>query len=193
VMDALQIARGRWPWHLWRRFVGLLGMTVVGAFLGTRILISVAERFIYLALAAVILLFVVSAYLRIRLAVSPRWEKWLSPTVGLAAGTLAGVTNVPGPVTALYLVALGLEKRDFVQATASIVLTAKLSQWAAISRWGLYTTGILWWSVLFTVAALSSFWVGLRVQDRVRQVTFSRILHALLFGMGMLFVYRGLA
>jgi len=39
--------------------------------------------------------------------------------------------------------------------------------------------------------ALLAFWVGLGVQDRVPQETFRRILHVLLFGMGMVFLYRG--
>jgi len=35
--------------------------------------------------------------------------------------------------------------------------------------------------------------VGLQVQDRVPQATFRRILHVLLFGMGVVFIYRGIA
>jgi hypothetical protein len=33
--------------------------------------------------------------------------------------------------------------------------------------------------------------VGLRVQDRVPQATFGRIVNVLLFGMGIVFIYRG--
>jgi uncharacterized membrane protein YfcA len=105
---------------------------------------------------------------------------------------LAGVTNVVGPLTALYLLGLGFEKREFVKAVASIFFMTKLSQLVAISRWGLYTAEILWWSVGLTVVALAAFWVGLRVQDRVPQQTFTRVLHVLLLGMGVFFAYRGL-
>ena len=192
LMDTLQISRGRLPWSLWRRLLSLLAATVVGVFLGTRVLISVPERFIYLALALMILVFLISAHLDLRIAVPPRWEGWLGPPVGFAGGVLAGVTNVVGPLTALYILALGLEKREFVKAVASIFLTAKVSQLVAISRWGLYTREILWWSGGLTVVALVAFGVGLRVQDRVPQATFSRILHLLLFGMGVFFIYRGL-
>ena len=128
LMDVWQLSRGRLPWLLWRRLSWLLFTTAVGAWLGTRILISVPERFIYLALAAMILIF----------------------------------------------------------------LVAKLSQLAAISRWGLYTGEILRWSAGLTAIALVAFWVGLRVQDRVPQATFARILHGLLLGMELFFIYRGL-
>jgi uncharacterized membrane protein YfcA len=192
LMDTLQIARGKAPWHLWRRLTWLLATTVAGVFLGTRILVSVSERFIYLALAVMILLFLLSAYFRMTPRVPPGWEPWLGPAVGFAGGVLAGITNVIGPLTALYLLALGFEKREFVKAVASIFLTAKVSQLVAISRWGLYTREIFWWSSGLTVVALVAFGVGLRVQDRVPQATFSRILHLLLFAMGIFFVYRGL-
>jgi len=192
LMDTLQIVRGRLPWPLWRRLFSLLATTVVGVFLGTRILISVPERFIYLALAIMILLFLACAYLQIRLTVPPQWEGRLGPAVGFTGGVLAGITNVVGPLTALYVLALGFEKREFVKAVASIFFMTKVSQLIAISRWGLYTAEILWWSVGLTVVALLAFLVGLRVQDRVPQETFTRVLHVLLLGMGVVFAYRGL-
>jgi uncharacterized membrane protein YfcA len=126
------------------------------------------------------------------LAALARWEAWLGPTVGFANGILAGVTNVPGPLPALYLLGLDFEKRDFVKGLASIVLTAKLSQLAAISRWGLFTGEILGWSTGLVGAALVGFGAGLRVHDRVPQAAFGRMVHLLLFGMGLVFVYRGL-
>ncbi len=89
LMDMLQILRGRLPWALWRRLFWLLGTTVVGVFLGTRILISVPERVVYLALALLILAFLGSRYLRIRLRVLARWERWLGP-VGRICGWNCG-------------------------------------------------------------------------------------------------------
>jgi uncharacterized membrane protein YfcA len=75
---------------------------------------------------------------------------------------------------------------------ASIFLAAKISQLAAISRWGLYTPTILRWSTGLTLVALAAFWLGLKTQDRVRQQTFARLLRVVLGGMAILFLYRGL-
>jgi uncharacterized membrane protein YfcA len=191
-MDVVQIARGDLPWDVWRRLWPLLLTTALGAFLGTRILVSVPERWIYLALAGMVFLYLASTRLRVTLRVAPTWESWLGPIIGLAGGILAGVTNVIGPLTALYLLALEFGKRDFVKAVASIFLAAKLSQLFAISRWGLYTGEIVHWSMGLTVVALFAFWMGTRAQDRVAQATFTRILHAILLGTGLVFTYRGL-
>jgi hypothetical protein len=192
LMDVVQIARGELPWHLWRRLASLFGTTVVGVFLGTRILIAIPERAIFLALAGVIVLYLVSVRMRFELRLPERWEAWLGPATGLIAGVLTGVTNAIGPVGAFYVLALQFEKRDFVKAVASIFLVAKVSQLAAVAHWGFFTPTILQWSVALTMVALGAFWVGLKTQDRVRQETFVRILHILLFGMALFFVYRGL-
>jgi hypothetical protein len=167
-----RIGRAELPWPLWRRLAPLLGTTVIGVFLGARIMIAIPERAILLALAGMILVFLASTRLRIELRVSPEWESWLGPLTGLVGGVLNGVTNVFSPIGAIYLLALQFEKRNFVKAMASIFLAAKISHLAAISRWGLYTPTIRRWSSALTAVALAAFWVGLKTQDRVRQETF---------------------
>lgn len=191
-MDVAQLARGDLPWDVWRRLWPLLLTTALGVFLGTRILVSVPERWIYLALAGMVFVYLASTRLRVTFRVGPVLERWLAPLIGLAGGILAGVTNVIGPLTALYLLALEFGKRDFVKAVASVFLAAKLSQLFAISHWGLYTGEIVRWSAGLTVLALLSFWVGIRTQDRVGQAEFTSILHAILLGTGLIFTYRGL-
>jgi uncharacterized membrane protein YfcA len=192
LMDVVQIARGELPWHLWRRLAPLLSATVVGVVLGTMILVRISERTVFFALAGVIVLFLAGTRVTVDLRVPAGWEIWLGPTIGFVSGLLTGVTNIVGPLGAFYLLALQFEKRDFVKGIASTFLAAKLSQLAAIARWGLYTAEILRWSAGLTVVALAAFWVGLRTQDRVRQETFIRILHVLLLGMALFFVHRGL-
>ena len=192
LMDSIQIGRGSLPWEIWRRLVPLLAMTVIGVFLGTEIMVSIPERAIYLALAGMILLFLALRRVKVNLRMPRGWERWAGAAAGLTGGILNGVTNVYGPIIAIYLLALQFEKRDFVKALASTFLMAKLSQFAAISRWGLFTPEILRWSAMLSAMALGAFWIGLKTQDRVRQETFSRILHLLLAAMALYFVYRGL-
>ncbi|MBI4571830.1 MAG: sulfite exporter TauE/SafE family protein [candidate division NC10 bacterium] len=146
LMDVFQIGRAGLPWPLWRRLAPLLGTTVIGVFLGTRIMIAIPERAILLALAGMILVFLASTRMRVELRVPPEWESWLGPLTGLVGGVLNGVTNVFSPIGAIYLLALQFDKRDFVKGIASMLLAAKVSQLVAIARWGLYTPAILQWS-----------------------------------------------
>jgi hypothetical protein len=71
-------------------------------------------------------------------------------------------------------------------------LTAKLSQLAALSGWGLYPLALLPWSAALTLVALGAFRIGLGVQDRVDQGGFTRILRVVLAAMAVFFVYRAL-
>jgi uncharacterized membrane protein YfcA len=190
-MDVLQVVRGGIHWTLLRRLWPVLLGVVPGVFGGTRVLFAVTAQTIHLALAAVILLFVVSEQLRVSVRVQPKVEPWVSPAAGLLCGLLNGVTNVIGPLAAIYLLALDMEKREFVKAMAWILFTAKVSQLVAIARWGLFTGEIAVWSASLTVIAAGAFWVGLKTQDRVRQGTFRGILRVLLLGMALVFIYRG--
>jgi len=192
LMDVFQIARGGPPWRLWRRLGMVLAAIVPGVFLGTAVLLAVPERAVYVALAGMILLFLSTRRLGASLRVPARLEPGLGAAVGLLGGTLNGLTNAVGPVAAVYLLALDLPKRDLVRGLASVFLTAKVSQLAAISGWGLYTGPLVLGSCALSLAALGAFWLGLRTQDRVRQETFRTIMSLLLFCMALFFIYRGL-
>jgi uncharacterized membrane protein YfcA len=192
LMDVLQIGRHELPWTLWRRLATFLGTTSVGVFLGLRIFLSVSERFIFLAMAAMIVLYLISVRLRFAPRFSPRQEVWLGPCVGLLGGVLTGITNVIGPLVVIYVLGLGLSKGEIVKGLASIFLAAKASQLLIMSQWGLYTPRLFLVSAAMTAVALAAFWVGLHTQDRVPQVTFLRIVYGLLLVMACIFTVRGL-
>ena len=192
LMDVWQIGRDALPWHLWRQIAPLLVASAVGVVVGTRIMIAVPVGVIYLTLAGSILLFLASG--RLRLGTIPdSWDAPLGSLAGFASGILTGMTNIIGPIGAMYLLARRYQKRDFVKGVASMFLIAKLSQLAALSGWGLYPLRLVPWSAALTGVALGAFWVGLRTQDRVNQEGFGRILRAMLAVMAIFFLYRGLS
>jgi uncharacterized protein len=192
LMDVWQIGRDALPWQLWRQIAPLLVTSAVGVIVGTRIMIAVPVGVIYLTLAGSILLFLASS--RLRLGTIPdRWDVPLGSLAGFASGVLTGMTNIIGPIGAMYLLARRYQKRDFVKGVASLFLTAKLSQLAALSGWGLYPLRLVPWSAALTGVALAAFWVGLKTQDRVNQEGFGRILRAMLAVMAVFFLYRGVS
>jgi uncharacterized membrane protein YfcA len=192
LMDVWQIGRGALPWPLWRQIAPLLVATAVGVVAGTRLMIAVPVSAIYLTLAGAIGLFLVSSRLP-QGTIPDRWDVPLGSLAGLVSGLLAGLTNIVGPIGAMYLLARRYRKRDFVKGVASMFLTAKLGQLAALSGWGLYPLRLVPWSALLTGVALGAFWVGLRTQDRVNQEGFGRILRAMLAVMAAFFLYRGIS
>jgi len=192
VMDLTQIVRGSFPTAILRRFFWLFLWTVVGVFLGTKVLVSLPLWILDLTLGWMVLAFVLSNLFRLDLEVSFHQEKILSPLIGFVGGFLNGMTNVFGPLLAAYLYGLRLPKTAFVKSISAVIVVAKVSQLIAVSSWNLLTPSTLLLSLEVTIFILLSFYAGLKTQDRVNQQTFNRGLLALLSAIGVTLVVRSL-
>lgn len=192
VMDIAQVFRGGFLSAVLRRFAGLLILTVIGVFWGTKVLVILPLWMLNLCLGVLVLLFVLSNWLRFELAISPKAERILSPLAGLISGFLNGMTNAAGPSLAIYLYSLKLRKHDFIKSIATIFVVTKLSQLAAVSTWNLLNWQTLVLSFEVTLLVLLGFYAGLKMQDRVNQQTFNRGLLVLLFAIGVILTGRAL-
>ena len=191
-MDVAQVFRGGLPYATFRRFAWLLLLTVVGVFLGTKVLATLPLWMLNLCLGIMVLLFVLSTSVSLEFRISSRAEKFLSPVAGLIGGFLNGMTNAAGPSLAIYLYSLRLEKRDFIKSIATIFIITKASQLAAVSTWNLLNRGTLLLSLGVTLLVLLGFYAGLKTQDRVNQQTFNNTLRILLLLIGVILVARAL-
>lgn len=190
VMDIAQVFRGGFPTAVFRRFVWLLGLTVIGVFLGTKVLVTLPLWVLNLCLGVMVLGFVASTLLRFEFDISPRAERALSPMVGVIGGFLNGMTNAAGPALAIYLYGLKLEKKGFIKSISTIFIITKVSQLAAVSTWNLFNRATLLLSLEVTLFILLGFYAGLKTQDRVNQTTFNRGLLILLFVIGATLIVR---
>jgi hypothetical protein len=181
VMDVAQVFRGEFPSAVFRRFSGLLVLTVVGVFIGTKVLATLPVWILNLTLATIVLVFIASQLLRLDFQIPARWEAIASPIMGLIGGFLNGMTNAAGPALAIYLYGLRLPKVQFIKSIASIFIITKVSQLAAVSSWNLLNRSTLRLSLLVTAVILIGFYAGLKTQDRVNQQLFNRGLLILLF------------
>lgn len=193
VMDITQIFRGSFSGGLFRRFAWLLVLTVLGVFLGTKVLVTLPLWVLNLCLGVMVLVFVASTLLRFDFQISPHLESRLSPVVGIVGGFLNGMTNAAGPALAIYLYGLKLEKRQFIKSISTIFIITKVSQLIAVSTWNLFNRSTLLLSLEVTLFILVGFYAGLKTQDRVNQQTFNRGLLVLLFVIGVTLVVRALS
>jgi len=192
VMDGLQLRRqgplGATP----RRLAPLLVFTMLGTIIGTKLLVVLSGRTATLILGAFVLGFVALDLARFSPRVPAGWERLLAPPVGLAAGVMGGVTSAPGTALALYFVALGMDKREFVRSIAFTFLVVKAVQLAALGWYGLLGWPLVLGSLGLTAAALAGFGLGLRVQDRLDQRAFNRGVLVFLATLGAWLVVRTL-
>lgn len=192
VLDGIQVVRRPGLGLTLRRHAVLYASGIVGTFAGTYLLKIIPGRLALLILGLFVLAFVAINVSRFRIRVDPRRERVLAPAVGLLAGVLGGVTNVHSTPLVLYFYALGLEKAEFVRSIAFAFFVYKIAQLLAVILVGLMTAYLFTVSVLATALGLATFWLGLRVQDRLAQETFNRVVLAFLAFLGVWLVIRAL-
>jgi uncharacterized membrane protein YfcA len=193
VMDAFQSRRGGNFRATARRLAVLLVFGAVGMVVGTRLLVALSGRVAMLLLGAFVVAFVVINVSRIALRVPSGWERWLSPPIGLLAGVVGGLTNVPGTPLVVYFYALGMDKREFVRSVALSFMVYKVVQLAALSWYGAFSARFVLPTLGMTAAALGGFAVGLRIQDRLDQKTFNRAVLVFLAILGSGLVIRAVS
>ena len=110
--------------------------------------------------------------------------------MGLIAGLIGGVTNVPGTPLVIYFYALRLAKPEFVSAVGVTFVLYKAVQLAAVTWYGLLSWQTFAASLGLAVVALAGFLAGRAVQDRLDQRTFNRVVLTFLALLGAWLVYR---
>lgn len=190
LMDITQIVRGGFSARIFRRFTWLFVLTILGVFLGTKILVTLPIWILNVALGTMVLAFVGSNLSRFSFHTSSRWEPAVSPIAGFITGLLNGMTNAGGPALAVYLYSLRLPKTEFIKSIATIFFVTKVSQLVAVSTWNLFTAGTIRLSLAVTLFILLGFYAGLKTQDRVNQQMFNRGLLTLLSVIGVVLIVR---
>jgi uncharacterized protein len=192
VMDGFQLHRQGPVGEAVRRLVPLLVFTIVGTIIGTKLLVMLSARAAALILGAFVLGFVVLNLVRVTPRIPTGWEGRLAPPVGLVAGVMGGITNAPGTVLALYFVAIGMDKREFVRSIAFTFLVIKGVQLLTLAWYGLFGWHLVLGTLGLTAASLAGFALGVRVQDRLDQRAFNRAVLVFLAILGVWLVARAL-
>ena len=192
-MDVTQVFRDGFPYATLRRFNSMVGLTVIGVFLGTLMLVRTPLWFLNLCLGIMVVVFVLANLLKVDFNISPAREKIWSPIFGFVSGFLNGMTNAAGPTLAIYFYSLKLEKRFFVKSIATMFCITKLTQLVAVSTWNLFNWETITLSLQVVLFTLLGFYAGLKTQDRVNQKTFTRGLMLLLTLIGVVLIVRALA
>src|SRR5262249_34361572 len=118
VMDSLQLRRSGPLGNVPRRLALLLVFSIIGTAIGTKLRVALSARTAPLVLGGFLLGYVLLDLARFSPRMPAGWERRLAAPVGLTAGIMGGITNAPGTAIALYFVALGMDKKEFVRSIA---------------------------------------------------------------------------
>jgi len=192
VMDGVQSVRRGGALASARRLAPMLVLCVPGTIFGTYILVVLSAGTASLVLGVVVVAFAALSVAGRMPPIPPRWEGPLGALAGLVAGTLNGVTNAASPPLVMYFQGIRMDKQEFVRSISLVFVTVKVVQLAATGWYGLLTWPLFLASVGLTVVGLVAFAVGLRLQDRLPERTFQRLVLGFLAVVGAWLVVRGL-
>lgn len=159
-----------------RDLPALVATGVAGAIVGTVALTTVSGRWLSLALAVLILGYVVVRWWRPHAVLDPAVSAWVSPPVGLVAGGMQGATGISAPLLTTYLYSFGLSSSVFIFSISTLFLVFAITQVITLVTLGAYTGTLLAESFLALVPVAVMLPLGSWVARRVGERNFSRVI-----------------
>lgn len=165
---------------------------IVGALIGTAVLVRVPEEPLLLALAATVLAYVVQFLRSPAFEIAPETSRRWAPGAGAAAGFMQGAVGVSGPIVAMWFHGYRLGKNAFVFSVTLLFLASGAAQAGLLAATGEFDRDRLVAAGLALVATLAMIPVGTRLRNRIDTVTFERLVLALLTASAVALVARSL-
>jgi uncharacterized membrane protein YfcA len=188
----IQALQGKRKLATLRRFFPLLLTLIPGTIIAAQFVSSIDLRTGSLVLGVIVVLFSISQLVRVEFAISTTQERFLNPVVGLFAGFLGGLSNLFGPPLIMYLVALKLEKDDFVTTIGLLFIVAAVTLYATLATVGVLTFENAAGSLVAAIPVMAGVFIGTRLRNHIDQKTFQRILMIVLVIVGLNLIRRGL-
>jgi len=159
----------------------LLVFGVVGAVVGTILLVNVPEPPLQVALAITVVVFVVLSLRHAELRISPATSHRWSPAAGLLAGLSQGAVGASGPVVATWLHGYRLSPKAYVFSVTSIFAVTGFAQIVVLVSQGAFTAVRLLGALLAALPVAAMIPLGVRLRGRLGGPAFERaVLAALL-------------
>ncbi|MDO5639739.1 MAG: sulfite exporter TauE/SafE family protein [Neisseria sp.] len=190
VINLLSTLTGGPVWPILKRYTLLALMSVVGSFIGVKLLLILPSAWLQLALAFFIGWYVVSASRQTRIALPE--SAALTAAFGLAAGIIGGATNAMSSVLMMYLLARSSDKNEIAQAGNLCFTLAKVVQivmlWPLLQQMQIPASLLLWPGIVAVAALFAGVWLRRYIPFR----RFRQISLLILSILALMMVYKSL-
>ncbi len=173
-----------------RQLLPLFMLGAVGAVAGTWILVSFADRWLSLALAAIIVMYAIVFLTKPDLQFSRRFTDRANAPVGLASGLLQGSTGVSGPLLATYLHGFRMQRETYLFSITSLYGTFGIIQGFALLGLGSFTLIRFGQSLATLVPLALALPLGLKVSQGISRKTFEMSVLVLLLAASVKLVWN---
>jgi uncharacterized membrane protein YfcA len=164
--NAVLAGRERRSWPDTRDLPTLALAGVVGAVVGTLLLVNIPERPLVIAVIAAIVGYVVLFFAHPELRVGPRRSKRLAPVVGGVAGLSQGALGISGPIVGSWIHSYRLTRGAHILSVTSLFFITGVTQLIVLIGSG-ELSGRVTATLLACVPVLLSIPIGTRLRDSV--------------------------
>ena len=166
-----------------KRYWMLVVSSILGGYLGVKLLFLVDVGYIYLLMSAVII-FYVATHLT-----GKEWRipvSWITLAIfGALAGLVGGATNAMAPLLMVYLLSTDSDTREIAKASNLCYLAGKLVQFWVL-RDLVFAMPAAEFGLLMVITLLSLFFLllGIRLREKISRKLFTMIILVVLFIVG---------
>jgi uncharacterized protein len=192
VTNVWQLVAGPNFLALMRRLATMMATIVLGTVLGIGVLTGSSSSLASVALGGILAVYGVVGLAARRFAVPPRFERWLSPLIGMVTGLITGATGVFVIPAVPYLGSLGLAKEELIQALGLSFTVSTIGLALALAITGQFELKSAGGSLLAVLPALAGMFLGQGVRDKLQPEAFRRWFFIGLVALGIYMLTRAL-
>lgn len=156
--------------HLWPMYV----LGVVGTAAGSWILVSFDDRWLSLALAAMIMLYAAVFFAKPDLHFTRKFTDRANAPIGLASGVLQGATGLSGPIVATYFHGFRMSRTTYLFTVTAMYGLFNAAQIVALVGFGSFTLERFWQGMATLIPLALALPPGLRLSSRISHGAFER-------------------
>ncbi len=168
-----------WRAHVsWSVLLRLLPWVLVGVLGGWQVLRVISDALL-LPVIGVVILGLLAVMFGRRGGWASEWEVgrrwWFAGAMGILAGATTMMANAAGPVMVIYLLAMGLKKREFVGTSAWFFWMVNLAKVGLAALLGLTTLSSLGTNMVLLPGIVVGGVLGIVLVHRIRQERFNMV------------------
>ena len=168
-----------------------LGMAI-GTPISVQMLATFDVKVLYLILGTIVAIFAALLHRSLVLPVSPQAEPWAAPVIGAASGLVGGLSMLFGPVYAMYLAGLKLDKEHFVAVIALSNVWATIVLAASMARFDLFGGTDFVASLFALIPSFAGLAIGQWLRGYINEDLFRKTLAGVLFLIGLNLIRKAL-
>ncbi|HYC45280.1 MAG TPA: sulfite exporter TauE/SafE family protein [Burkholderiales bacterium] len=185
--NSVSLIAREWNRIAWRAVLVTVPYTAIGVGIGLYALTNLDDQSLLRGMGVIVALYGISGLvLRQGVhAVSPRYRPVLAATTGMAGGSVGALFGAGvGPIYAMYMRALDMDKNVFRVTVTSAILFQLLARVGGYASLGYYGGGVLLVLIAAVPFMLLGSWLGDVALRRMDQQLFGRVVSGVLVASG---------